>query len=93
MGTRPQCLVNLLFFSLGDVGESAPSASGWTLTRIFTQSPPATTTPKSGGRQSTRRPEYALLDANAVGPHRLVHGLRFRGVDERPFTVGRRHVA
>ena len=35
MGTRPQCLVNLMFFSLGDVGESAPSALGWTLTRLF----------------------------------------------------------
>lgn len=38
---------------------------------------------KGGGRQSTRRPEYTLLDTNAVRLHRLVHGLRFRSVDKR----------
>ena len=44
MGTRPQCLVNLMFFSLVDVGESAPSASGWTLTRRIETLVPGTTT-------------------------------------------------
>jgi hypothetical protein len=59
MGTRPQCLVNLMFFSLGDV-ESPPRPPRGGLSRgLYAQSLLASMTQKSGGRQSTRRPECA----------------------------------
>jgi hypothetical protein len=37
--------------------------------------------------RGTLHPDSTLLGANAVGLHRPVHGCRFRGVDERSFTV------
>lgn len=44
-----------------------------------------------------QRPKWNTLhlrtNAGASWPHRLVHGLGLRGVDERSFTVGLRHVA
>ena len=40
-----------------------------------------------------RNPLQLRTNSVTNGPHCLVHGFRFRDVDERPFTVRLRHVA
>ena len=46
-----------------------------------------------GEAPAPRNPLQRLTNTVTNGPHRLVHGFRLRGVDERPFTVCLRHVA
>lgn len=48
---------------------------------------------KAAATEAAAARNHSLSGTNAAGPHRVVHGFRFRGVDERPFTVHLGHMA